>query len=57
LLEALGGQATVFDDGKITIARLEFWLAERVKQLTGGRQHATSAKPKTIPDFQIAYVQ
>ncbi len=57
LLEALGGQGTGFDDGVITVARLEVWLAERVKKLTGGRQHATSAKPKTIPDFPIAALQ
>jgi hypothetical protein len=57
LLEALSGEGTVFENGVITLTRLDVWLAERVKQLTGGRQHATSAKPQTISDFPIASVQ
>jgi uncharacterized caspase-like protein len=57
LLEALGGEADVFHDGIITVAGLEYWLAERVKKLTEGHQHATSAKPNTIRDFPIAALQ
>jgi WD40 repeat protein len=57
LLEALGGEADVFHDGVITVASLEYWLAERVKKLTQGHQHATSAKPSTIRDFPIAALQ
>lgn len=54
LLEALTGKADVFHEGVITVASLEYWLAERVKKLTEGHQHATSAKPETIRDFPIA---
>jgi Caspase domain/WD domain, G-beta repeat len=54
LLEALTGKAEVFHEGVITVASLEYWLAERVKKLTDGHQHATSAKPRTISDFPIA---
>ncbi len=54
LIEALTGKAEVFHDGVITVASLEYWLAERVKKLTEGHQHATSAKPSTIRDFPIA---
>jgi WD40 repeat protein len=54
LLEALTGKSDVFHDGVITVASLEYWLAERVKKLTEGHQHATSAKPETIRDFPIA---
>jgi len=57
LLEALTGEADVFHDGVITVASLEYWLAERVKKLTQGHQHATSAKPNTIRDFPIAALQ
>lgn len=57
LLEALQGKADVFHDGIITVASLEYWLAERVKELTEGHQHATSAKPDTIRDFPIAALQ
>jgi len=54
LLEALTGKAEIFHEGVITVASLEYWLAERVKKLTDGHQHATSAKPRTISDFPIA---
>jgi WD40 repeat protein len=57
LLEALTGETDVFHDGVITVASLEYWLAERVKKLTEGHQHATSAKPNTIRDFPIAALQ
>ena len=57
LIEALTGEADVFHDGVITVASLEYWLAERVKKLTEGHQHATSAKPTTIRDFPIAALQ
>jgi len=53
----LTGEADVFHDGVITVASLEYWLAERVKKLTEGHQHATSAKPNTIRDFPIAALQ
>jgi hypothetical protein len=33
---------------------LDLYLSERVKELTGGRQTPTTAKPDTIPDFPIA---
>ncbi|MBV8336454.1 MAG: hypothetical protein JO358_13630, partial [Alphaproteobacteria bacterium] len=56
VLEALTGKAEVFHDGVITLASLEYWLAERVKKLTEGHQHTTSAKPNTIRDFPIAIV-
>jgi hypothetical protein len=57
LIEALTGEADVFHDGVVTVASLEYWLAERVKKLTEGHQHATSAKPATIRDFPIATLQ
>jgi len=33
---------------------LDLYLSERVKELTGGRQTPTTAKPNTIQDFPIA---
>jgi hypothetical protein len=33
---------------------LDLYLSERVKELTGGKQTPTTAKPKTVPDFPIA---
>jgi hypothetical protein len=57
LLEALSGKADSFHNGVITVAGLEAWLGERVKTLTEGRQHPTSAKPATIQNFPISMVR
>jgi hypothetical protein len=35
------------------VAGLEFWLSDRVKQLTKDRQHPTSVKPYAIRDIAI----
>ena len=32
----------------------DFYLAERVKDLTGGKQTPATVKPETMPDFTIA---
>jgi WD40 repeat protein len=56
LVEAFKGGADYQRDRTISIAALEVYLARRVKELTGGEQSPTSAKPKTIPDFVIATV-
>ena len=58
LLEALSGQAGLFRGRReITVAGLELWLSERVKELTEDRQHPTSVKPNTIRDFPIAWLR
>ena len=54
LVEGLMGRADVTGRGSITVSMLEFYLSERVKELTGGRQSPTTAKPNTIQDFPIA---
>jgi hypothetical protein len=33
---------------------LNSYVTERVKKLTGGRQHTTTEIPKIMPDFPIA---
>ncbi len=53
LIEGLGGKAATAN-GKITVKSLDFYISERVKQLTNGRQTPTTAVPSTIPDFPIA---
>jgi hypothetical protein len=55
-VEAIKGGADFEHDKTISIAGLELYLAHRVKELTGGDQSPTSAKPKTIRDFVIATV-
>jgi WD40 repeat protein len=54
LVEGISGKADVLGKGKITVSMLEFYLSERVKELTGGRQTPTTAKPATIADFPLA---
>ncbi len=54
LVEGLSGKADYQANGVITVNELDLYLAERVKQLTGGWQTPTTAKPQTVPDFPIA---
>ncbi len=46
--------ADVNSDGYLSINELDLSLSERVKELTGGRQHATTQKPSTIRNFNFA---
>jgi hypothetical protein len=47
------GQADITNKGVITTAALDFWLSERVKELTGGSQSPVMSRPQTIPDFPL----
>jgi uncharacterized caspase-like protein len=57
LLEGLGGRADYRRDKVITISEIDLYLSERVKELTGGRQAPTTAKPASTQDFPIAVVR
>ncbi len=60
LLEGIGanrgirGKADFNNDGSITIAELDAWLANRVKELTRGSQHPVMTKPANMQAFPIA---
>jgi uncharacterized caspase-like protein len=54
LVEGLTGRADYSGKGRITINMLDLYISERVKELTGGKQTPTTAKPNTIQDFPIA---
>lgn len=54
LVEGLTGRADLKNQGKITVSMLDFYVAERVKELTGGKQTPATVKPETVPDFPIA---
>lgn len=55
ILEGIGqGKADVKPDGVIYLRELDYYLAERVRELTGGRQHPTTQKPSSISRLQIA---
>jgi hypothetical protein len=50
------GRADPLRKGAITLSELDAYVANRVKQLTGGAQHAVMTRPPTVPDFAIARV-
>ena len=57
LIEGFSGKADLLHKGTITTGLLDDFLAERVKELTHGRQHPVRTRPATVPDFPIARVQ
>jgi WD40 repeat protein len=57
LVEGIGDGRASFGTGHITPSLLDAFVSDRVKQLTGGKQHPTMAKPETIPDFPFAIVR
>lgn len=57
LVEGLLGKADFTGKGSITINELDLYLAERVKELTRGKQTPATAKPSTVPDFPLAVVE
>ncbi|MFO0575747.1 MAG: caspase family protein [Polyangia bacterium] len=54
LVEGLSGRAAPLGRGTVTLAMLELYLSERVKQLTGGMQTPMVARPEAVPDFPLA---
>jgi len=54
LIEGLSGGALEGKPGVITHERLGFYLSERVKTLTNGRQHPVRLSPEGVADFPIA---
>jgi Caspase domain len=54
LIEGLSGKADVGNDGRITLSSLDYWIAKRVKELTGGQQTPVMLRPGQVTDFPIA---
>ncbi|MCX7966533.1 MAG: caspase family protein, partial [Syntrophorhabdaceae bacterium] len=54
LVEGIGGKADLLGKGKITVNMLDAYIAERVKELTKGKQTPVTTKPQTVPDFPVA---
>ena len=57
VIEGLNGKAVIHGKNKITIKSLDAYISERVKEITGGKQHPTSVSPPNVPDFPIAVIQ
>jgi hypothetical protein len=54
-VEGIKGKADYMGEGRITINMLDlYYISERVKELTRGKQTPATAKPQTIPDFPLA---
>jgi uncharacterized caspase-like protein len=53
LLEGMAGQADYNGDRTIYDRELTNFVAERVKELTGGKQHAVTFRPRTIAEFPL----
>ncbi|GER92398.1 hypothetical protein A45J_0113 [hot springs metagenome] len=54
VVEGIQGKADLLGKGKITVNMLDAFIAERVKELTKGRQTPVTTKPVTVPDFPVA---
>lgn len=58
LLEGMGdGKADLNEDGIINIREIDYYVAERVKVLTNGRQHPTTQKPSVVSEFPLVQVR
>lgn len=57
LIEGLSGKADLFGKGVITIKSLDAYIADRVKQLTKGKQAPTVVIPESMQDFPIGVVR
>ena len=53
LCEGLEGKADTNNDTHIYFDELDFYVSNRVKELTGGKQHPVTAKPTTIRSFPL----
>ena len=54
LLDGLkDGEADLNKDGIINIREIDYFVAERVKELTKGKQHPTTQKPSVVAEFPL----
>jgi uncharacterized caspase-like protein len=57
LVEGLAGKADFNHDDAVSLNELNLYVADRVKQLTNGDQHANMIRPDSIRDFPFAAVK
>jgi len=57
LVEGLSGKANYQKTGRITHKMLDFYISERVKEITEGQQTPVTQAPGGVPDFPIAVVK
>ena len=51
--EGLHGKADYNGDGVIYLHEVDGYITDRVKELTGGRQHPSTTRPNTIRSFPL----
>ena len=56
LVEGLGGRADLKKRGRITHKMLDFYVSDRVDELTHGQQTPVNTSPMGVPDYTIATV-
>ena len=54
LVEGLNGQADLKKRGRITHKMLDFYVSDRVDELTQGQQTPVNPSPQGVPDYPIA---
>jgi len=54
LVEGLSGRGDFNRDGVISLNELNLWVADRVKDLSAGEQHANMIRPDSIRDFPFS---
>ena len=54
LVEGLSGQADLKKRGRITHKMLDFYVSDRVDELTSGKQTPVNPSPQGVPDYAIA---
>lgn len=57
LLEGMRGGADVNNDDVVHLRELDFFVSDRIKELTKGAQHPTTVKPSTISRLPVAAVR
>lgn len=57
VVEGLLGSADYNKNGRITHKMLDFYISERVKELTGNQQTPVTLVPQGVPDFPVAIVK
>ena len=56
LVEGLSGRADLKKRGRITHKMLDFYVSDRVEELTQGRQTPVNTSPFGVPDYTIAVI-
>jgi hypothetical protein len=54
IVEGLSVKADLNKDGVVCLNELDAYVTDRVKALTGGRQHPVTARPVSIRSFRLS---